>query len=427
MSLTPRNHTLGWLNQELPKWEQEGIVTVEAANHLRQRYQVESDRPRELGVIMISVLGIGMISAGVISLFAYNWDELGRLARAAISFLPLLIMQVLAWYALTRWKESSAVRESVGVGWIASIGACIALIAQTYQMADNFSSFLVIWFVLGLPVVYLMRSGFGYTLAHIGLLVWVIDHSTYWNTPLYLYYYPLFLGVTLPYYFWIREKPDIYPYQPVLLKWVLAAAIPWGTLFWLIKSLEETWTLVFALYFSMTFLIDQNEGLLRRRPFALIGILGIAVLMLIHSLEDWNPGQLDHQYWFWWILVGGMFLVWLGAWIYRMRRKEFWMIASGSLPVMIILDFIRYQGVTELTFTFYTLLVAIVVIVDGFRKQRLLVLNYGFLLLCMLALFRFFDSSYGFLEKGIVFIVLGGLFVGSNLYTARRFKRRTSI
>lgn len=428
MSLTPGNRTLGWLHRELVEWEQEGLLTAESANRLRQRYPIESTQPLQFGVILIAILGVGMISAGVISLFAYNWDELGRPARAVIAFLPLLIMQVLGVLALTRWKQSASVRESVGLGWIASIGACIALIAQTYQIAGDFSSFLLTWFILGLPVVYLMRSGVGFMLAHIGLLVWLVSGAFPYGYTDSRYLF--MLGATLPYYFWIRSKPLAHPYQPLYLKWTLALLVPLQILLWLNDSLEYKWGLILALYFSATFLWDQKKDSLGKRPFAFIGILGVGLLMLLHSVESWNFGEVEDPFWgsWWWtFLIGGLGLFWLVGWLRSIGRKEAWLIASGSLPPLILWDYLSAQGIGELTFTLYTLFVAIIVIVDGFWRARLLVLNYGFILMAMLVLWHFFHSSYGFLEKGIVFILLGVLFIGSNLYIPRLFKRKASV
>jgi len=44
------------------------------------------------------------------------------------------------------------------------------------------------------------------------------------------------------------------------------------------------------------------------------------------------------------------------------------------------------------------------------------------LVLMALILTRFFDSDYSFIAKGVVFIILGALFLGANLLLARRRK-----
>ena len=52
----------------------------------------------------------------------------------------------------------------------------------------------------------------------------------------------------------------------------------------------------------------------------------------------------------------------------------------------------------------------------GFKSERSLLVNYGLAVISIEIAFRFFDSSFSFLVKGIVFILLGiGFFVTNYL------------
>ncbi len=64
-----------------------------------------------------------------------------------------------------------------------------------------------------------------------------------------------------------------------------------------------------------------------------------------------------------------------------------------------------------------------VTIVSGCKRLRLRELNGGMFLLSVLIVTRFFDSEFGFLARGIAFIVLGIGFLAANLVIARRKRR----
>jgi hypothetical protein len=50
-------------------------------------------------------------------------------------------------------------------------------------------------------------------------------------------------------------------------------------------------------------------------------------------------------------------------------------------------------------------------------------MNAGLLVLAALIMARFFDSQFGFVIRGIAFIVLGVGFLAANVYLVRRARR----
>jgi uncharacterized membrane protein len=439
MKMIHEGRVWAWLQRELPGWVADGIITEESAVRLRERYPDPKREARPLGVIMVAVLGAALIGAGIISLLAYNWDQLERPARTVVSLLPLLITQVLAGLALTRWKHSTAAREAVCVGLIASIGIAISLIAQTYQIGGDFKRFMLTWFFLSLPAVYLLRSGFGYTLCQIGLFVWIWP-DWFSRAEGHNLLYPLWLLFTLPYWFWIRRQGDVYRLQGMLLKWVLAIAVYWGSAFWLDQHIHYYWTVVYAIYFALGFLLDRQSGAAdwRGRPFAVIGIIGTVALLIMLSMGVWSWGnsmrQLDlANVKVWVCIVAG--LCWLALWGRAIVQKDVWRAVLGSLPFALLLVitlqwlvgwsvYYEWRSLSvQSSFTLYTLAVGAWLAFLGFMQHRLSILNLGLLIVGLLAVFRFFDDSYGFLLKGSVFIAVGVVFIVTNLMVSRRISK----
>ena len=425
------HHQLRWLEQEIPAWEREGLLSPGAADILRERYEAPPNRASQLGVIFVSALGACLIGAGVISLFAYNWDELGRPARAVLSLLPLVLMQGLAALTLWRWKNSAAVRESVCGGLILAIGAAISLIAQTYQIGGDFSQFMLTWFALALPAVYLLRSGLGFWLCQLGLLVWggyAMDNHLAGAVWL-----PAIFATTLPYVFWIRKRPD-HTVQSVMNKWALALAAPFALWFSLDGNGEFAWPVIFTAYFAAGLMLDQQRNSLGARPFALVGALMLAIYMLIFSFNGrWGMyfPPTSHPALTACTALG---LAWLAGIIQTARKRRFWLLPLGILPAVLTglhliapalgSESLSTQTLLEMILTLYTLVIGVLTIIAGARRQRLLVLNLGLGLISALAVCRFFDSSFGLVAKGTGFIVVGSLFIAANLITARLFKKK---
>ena len=73
-----------------------GVVSAEAADKLRQHYgPLGKTDGRRIALVLFGLLGAVLIGGGIILLIAYNWSELTRPVRAAISFAPLVLAQVL--------------------------------------------------------------------------------------------------------------------------------------------------------------------------------------------------------------------------------------------------------------------------------------------------------------------------------------------
>jgi len=57
------------------------------------------------------------------------------------------------------------------------------------------------------------------------------------------------------------------------------------------------------------------------------------------------------------------------------------------------------------------------------REQNMQKMNAGLLVLAALIMARFFDSQFGFVIRGIAFIVLGIGFLAANVCLVRRARR----
>lgn len=125
------------------------------------------------GALILGGFGALMIGLGVIALFAANWDEFGREARAAIALAPVVACGATAVWARSREVKSRALWESLGIFWCISVAAATCLVAQTYQVGGSVPGLVLLVAFLMLPVIWVTRAATPMALWPIMPIVWV--------------------------------------------------------------------------------------------------------------------------------------------------------------------------------------------------------------------------------------------------------------
>lgn len=147
-----------WLLEQLPELTAKGVISPADAENLRTRYATQAAKSAHPSLVafVCSLLGGLLVGCGIILIIAHNWNELGHPVRVALSFLPLIVGIGLSGYALR--SSSKAWQEGAATFQVLAVGASISLVSQTYHIAGSTASFLLTWFFLALPVVYLLDS-----------------------------------------------------------------------------------------------------------------------------------------------------------------------------------------------------------------------------------------------------------------------------
>lgn len=408
-----------WLFEELPELVGSGVVPAETAEKLRQHYgQLELAGGSRRAVSLFGILGGALIGTGIILLLAHNWDQLGRLTRTALSFLPLATAIGLAAFVLRKRPTSSAWGEGVGTFWTLSIGATISLIAQTYHISGDFPAFILTWTLAAAPIIYLLNSSTAAVLFCFGATSWAGNVEWMHGHP--LWFWPL-LSLALP-HVWAVARENWGCHRVIPLLWTLAVCGTFGTGF----SLQGKWgpvgTTVFASYFAGLFLagsawLDQGRTFWQR-PLQTVGALGVMVLALALTFK--------HE---WPLRFGGQevwpFLIWpsvaLALWGYAWTRRDAVGLLFGALPVVNLLGVLWGNGFSmAILMNVYVLALGVSLIVIGLRGQRLGVVNLGMLVTSLLIIVRFFDSQMSFMWRGMAFIGVGLAFLVTNLALIRR-------
>ena len=431
-----------WLKKELPTLENERVISSEVAGRLKSYYDENTESGMHWAVIAFSVIGSLLMGTGIILLFAHNWDELGRPTRALLSFCPLLIGAVLSLVALIK-KGGTALRESAGLFHSLAVGASIALIGQTYHLPSNTPAFLLTWALLIMPLMFVLRSTGSYLIYLALACGWSgVAQDTYGQAA------GFWLLMVPPIARMIDQiRADHHSPDTLLGFWgiLLALSISTGIVFE--KTVPGLWIVAYSALLSGAglvgvYLYGDRDGW--SNPPKTFGIIGIALLAYIFTWTEmwgeigWNHTHSgwNHRAWGMW-MDGGITLALLSGWVVAtikaFHRNSIETMVLAGFPIVTGFCFLVGSIAQEtnllnaLIFNGFMLFLGIMYIVLGCRNTKLRQLNGGMALLALLLVTRFFDEDFGFMARGIVFIVLGACFLTVNLFMAHRKKQMEVI
>ena len=427
-----------WLQEQLPAWEKDGLITAENAAALRQRHPVEEPGAGLAQMIMGSI-GALLIGAGLITLIAYNWDDFTRPVRLLIAFLPLAGAQVLTFLVLKRGSAWPAwVRECAALFQACASAACLALVSQMYNLGGEWPEFLLACLLLSLPLVWLLRPTSVVILYLIGTAVWAVNQG--WERPVWhqsALLYPLLLAALYP--FWPGAKRD--QRLSTTLRWILVLSI-YAALLGMIEasmrlhgyndwySSDRTFWL-WELSIAVLLLFPLPEQAVaernRQKPQVVLGTIQLVgfglgmTFMDSHAVRSLENAL--HTPWAWVCVVLGITFAMLAV----MRRRWAVLSIAGILavPFVALLFGERASGALPLLMNVYLLALGIVLIVLEFSGRRGAP-RLGATLISILIICRMAESDLSLLFKGITFILIGCAFIAFNIAMSRLLRRQTA-
>lgn len=122
------------LRRELPRWKDEKLVTEAAAATLAERYGLSKPETGGPSILAVYVLGALLVGGGVVSLVAWNWDEMGKAARLAVILVAMLAAHAAGW-RLRDGGRYERLGHALQVLGTLVFGANIALVAQIFHVS----------------------------------------------------------------------------------------------------------------------------------------------------------------------------------------------------------------------------------------------------------------------------------------------------
>lgn len=441
-----------WLKDELPGLVQNEVLDPAAAQRLSKHYELDTlgDRSATRRLVL-ALLGCCLVGAGVILLFAHNWDDLSRPMRAAVALGQLVVAQAVAAWALFRSRDEGggawttkprgvAALESTGALLALSIGAAIALISQTYHLDGELGDFMLAWIVLAAPLVYVLPAR---VIATQVLLAapWLAFERL--REPDHGFLYVAVVAAVLP-ALELREHANRIGGLTLLARWALVLTVPIAFAPLVVDRDGGPWLPLYAgiaASFTALGVILERGASFPRRAFSIAGGCGTVLLALVLSYRDaigqvlsnHPPHYAGGNTWPG-MAAFGIALLALGTAAVlapqvikaRDHAALALLTANGFLVVIYGLVY-AHVSLDALAIVASLLLLAVggALLTTGLRAQSASLSNKGLAVLAVLFIARFFDTELSFIARGLGFVLLGIAFLVVNVMLSKKAKEST--
>lgn len=287
------------------------------------------------------------------------------------------------------------------------------------------------------PVIYLLNSSIVslLSIACITWYAWLVGYEDYFsNGQSYPYLYGLFLLLIVPHYYYRFDRYNRHSNFFHLHNWllVLSLCLVLGT--FAARQSEMAW--IFAgnmSLFGVLYLIGSStyfkDYKLFANPAFVIGLPGILTILMIWSFEDiwrsFEPSNARYNFPFPFTFITIVLLIaGIALMIHKTRHsiQKFDPVAYAVYVFcLLVFLFLDKKAFAAMMVNGCILVIANFYIRKGSLQNHLGILNFGLLIMAVLALLRFFDESIPFIWRGIFFVATGaGFFVANYLLLKKR-------
>lgn len=374
---------------ELKRLYDNNVITDETLEKIRKYY--EHEKKGKSFSTYLTTIGLIMISLGVILLFAYNWSQLTRSIKTTLILFTLIFSQCLFGYTLIKNKSWMS---GASVFVFAMSGLSIATISQMYNISGSDTNYYMVWLLLNIPNLYLCKSKL------VGIPYAVINSLFLASGGNILVYFLLMMPALA-----FNSQEEKYN---KLGEAVIKVAFILGIFYWY-EGLSSTGLYYLPFYggaFALIYL--WPTGLSRGSEF---------FILLIAYLQTLDSGYLlprTMEFTTKPLLSWGIYIAALISIVYLKKWKD-----PVNYFVFLIIP-IFFFGVGELVCNIYLFSLGVYFIWNGLKENTVKVFNKGNILVCVILISRFLDYNISTLFRGIVFIVIGILFILGNTWMSRR-------
>lgn len=416
------------ITEGLPQLVRDGLITADQAERIKARYALGSEQGSNRMLLVFAILGSLLVGLGIILIIAHNWDDLPRVARTTLAFVPVLLGHGLVLYTLLRKRDVVAWREGSALLLACGLCACVALISQIYHIGGNLEGYLFTCSLLVLPLLYLPGS-FMVALGYLAMITWYagtvrFEHYGSTDRP---WYFILLLAAAVPYYIGEARRNG----SGIAFWWLslfMALSVGLGSQLFHTDWEQHHVLGLMALAGAYTLVPWLHRGReLRTWPWVFVGGATVLVTLCVFSFRMvW--GDITYARHEDWPVILAFVAIGCVAYALSLRsRKPFerWPYPEGWWFFLACYVVGIYSPALAAVLVNIALLVlGVITVKHGIEHDSLKRMNLGMAILSVTILMRFFDSDLSFVLRGLVFIAIGCGFLFMNLRMVRQRERQ---
>ena len=395
------NKKYKFLEKSLAELTENNIISEEQFAKAKTYFKHDIKEGKSMITIFTSI-GIFLVALSIITLFAVNWENIGKSIKVMLAFLPLVITAIMMFFYMKNGNEKLKLYASIFAP--ISILATNSLIGQIFHIQMETYELFYISLLSYMPIAFILRN-------YLSLIVYCIGAITYvLNVP--HYYFETFanaFAITLPIiiYNYINYRKELNSKKNTLM-WVTNVLVATMMLFEIELTRSESIFIYGYLIYLVTKMLFGSENILSK----FLKLIFVAC-MFVFCFEG-----VAIQYEFGWgtVLITALLIACMCIGKMYKEPKEWFLFAFIAL--------IQYCNIPdEILYILVNLLVlalGIYKIVSGSKNAIYKETKQGVATVVLLIMFRFMSSDLSFTEKSVVFLISGIAFIiGANILKKR--------
>ena len=409
--------SIRWLISEIETLGAKAVIDTQTVMAIKDHYQPQLEKhdnfSNKVGVAVLAAIGALLIGGGIILVFAHNWQDLSRPARALLALLPVVVAAGLMCFCVVREKSRSWREASATLMTTAAI-SCFALICQTYYLGGKFSTFMFYVAIMTCLIPLILPSLAGFILSLTIVITWQISVvGSHIPDNKLADGLKLTLLVIVPIVYYVLSLRKNASWEKIFNSWLIAIAMSIITCTAIAHFVNDEDSIVLYLATGCTISVLANVSYYARErtrgcsiPFMLTGFVMMLIPLIIIQVGDFYT-HLDRSINPVTILFA---LIALAAAIVGFWRAVWVSSAIALMPgVFLILHAFNTfdSGYPAIVISMIVGLIALGGIILAMTQWSLAILNYSTVLLLSVILVRFFDGNFSILVRAVAFIICG--------------------
>lgn len=423
--MSNNKEALRWLLSELPKLRREGVLDDSASESLEKYCNNELDLRPPLWryIYTLFFIGAGMVIAGFVLFFNYFWYKFPPLQQLGICAIPAVL--AFAGGMVTILKQKNQVwREFTAVLTAVAFGLLIAMPHHIYHTSGGWRELYAVMLFTALPFVYIFNS-----IALTTIYVFMLFGLCSWQTSHPLAGAFAAIGILPMLHIHISQNCPDRVWSRYLMLLVAVFGMYYCGFNWYpaLSALAMAGTMLYA---GWT-LSARNETYIRN-PWLGVAFVSMVALLAMASTDarffTIERSVSTEALWAYWLFTGAVLAT--NIRLFPKSPLDAKRICTGLAVLLPLLIFIPGMDAKllpnvdvtpiKIVFNIYLGVYGAVLMLDGYKRARLLTYNGGIAMVLMLILCRFFDTDWSRFTRAIAFIATGAVLIAANFFYFRR-------
>ncbi len=392
---------------------------------------------RKIIKIILASLGSLFTFIGLIIIFFSVWDSIPKEFLAVMMFLPLLAGAGIAAFAHAKRKNSVSWCEGASVAWSAGLIATVALVVANFDADADFGFLLVACAIMILPMAFILKTLFP-LIAYYVCTLWWSNIAITENSVVYEWLIPsvILLSAGFVYTFKI-DKKDIRRKIAVCISGISAAEFVGFICAYYSEQPLFAAVCFILIFFVALYSADRGGDFSYPFRFAAVPCIAVILTVFVFGFDVFREGKdmitlSEPLIWVCAAMLAAGILFGRKSFEKNLLKTVF--VSCGILPVILIIIYtvtLQYpraildaEDTLQIIFMIIAITASITLIIRGVQNAKMLIVNFGLLMLCAVAVALLIELNFDLFFNGAICAVMGIALLFVNSRMSKAFKAK---